>query len=149
MAEFDTEAEAARIARQVDATARRAAERFADSGPVSGQARSSDGTVRVEVQPGGGLTDVQLTHQALQDGADALARQITELAATATRRAGDRMYRTLAPVFGTGAREQLVSLGYEPLPDEDVTDDGRDDVTGDITDDIMDNTVNPGSGRSG
>ena len=133
MAEFDTEAESARIARQVDATARRAAERFADSGPVTGQARSGDGAVRVEVQPGGGLTDVQLTQQALQGGAEALARQITELADTATRRAGDRMYRTLAPALGTGARQQLTSLGYEPLPDETVDDDGVDDAVSPVS----------------
>lgn len=142
MTEFDTDAEAARIARRVDETAQRAADRFERAGPMTGQAQSGNGAVRVEVQPGGQLTDVRLTPEALQGGAETLARQITQLADTATRRAGDRMYRTLAPALGDGAREQLASLGYEPLP-SDIAEDGPADSDG-----VADNPVS-GSGGDG
>jgi hypothetical protein len=49
-----------------------------------------------------------------------VVQQIMELSRTATRRAGDRMYRALSPVLGPGGDDQLRSLGYEPFPkDED------------------------------
>ncbi|MBK1789236.1 YbaB/EbfC family nucleoid-associated protein [Prauserella cavernicola] len=100
-------------------TAAQAQDRFARIGSVAGKAESGDGSIRVEVAPGGLLTDVTLTHAALRSGTDAVARQIVELANKATRRAGDRMYRALSPVLGPGSDQQLASLGYEPLPDDE------------------------------
>jgi hypothetical protein len=75
------------------------------------------------VNPGGLLTSVRLSHAALRSGCDAVAQQIMELSWTATRRAGDRMYRALSPVLGPEGEDQLRSLGYEPFP-EDEDDDG-------------------------
>lgn len=119
MAEFDVEAEAARVSQRVEQTAERAQAQTARTGRITGQAGSADGDVRIEVEPGGLLTDVHLTRGALRVGPDALARQIMELADVATRRAGDRMYRALAPELGAGGQRQLNSLGYEQLPDDD------------------------------
>ncbi|GAB3473750.1 YbaB/EbfC family DNA-binding protein [Amycolatopsis cihanbeyliensis] len=119
MAEIDVEREAARVSEQVEATAERAREQFARAGSVSGQAETPDGAIRVEVNPGGLLTGLTLTQVALRGGSDALARQIMELTQRATRRAGDRMYHTLAPVLGPEGEQQLKSLGYEPLPEDE------------------------------
>ncbi|CAM2911122.1 YbaB/EbfC family nucleoid-associated protein [Saccharomonospora xinjiangensis] len=117
--ELDAQREADRIDEQVRQTSERAAGQFARMGAVSGTAESGDGAVRVEVAPGGLLTEVRLTHAALRSGTDALAQQILALANTATRRAGDRMYRALSPVLGPDGDATLASLGYEPLPEDE------------------------------
>ncbi|PXY32599.1 YbaB/EbfC family nucleoid-associated protein [Prauserella muralis] len=124
MAEFDVDREASRVSEQVERTAERAQEQFARAGSVAGRAESADGAIQVQVAPGGLLTDVRLTHAALRAGTDAVAQQVMELAQRATRRAGDRMYRALAPVLGPDGERHLASLGYEPLPDDE------DDVPG-------------------
>jgi hypothetical protein len=119
VAEIDFDRELSRMSEQVEATAERAGERFAKVGRVVGKAEAPDGAIRVEVNPGGLLTNVQLTPLALRGGADAVAAQIMELANRATRRAGDRMYRTLAPVLGPSGEKHLKSLGYEPIDEDD------------------------------
>ncbi len=121
--EFDAEREADRIDEQVRQTSQRAADQFARVGSVTASAESGDGAIRVEVAPGGLLTNVRLTHAALRSGTDALAQQILALAHTATRRAGDRMYRVLSPVLGPDGDATLASLGYEPLPEDEEEDD--------------------------
>ncbi|MFC4001874.1 YbaB/EbfC family nucleoid-associated protein [Prauserella oleivorans] len=117
--EINVDLEASRVADQAERAAEQARERFDRVGGVTGRAESADGGIRVEVAPGGLLTDVRLTHAALRAGSDALAQQITELAHRATRRAGDRMYRALAPVLGPDGEKHLSTLGYEPLPDDE------------------------------
>ncbi|TLW90583.1 YbaB/EbfC family DNA-binding protein [Saccharomonospora piscinae] len=128
--ETDADRDAARIGDQVRQTSDRAARQFSRLGGVAGKAESGDGAIRVEVAPGGLLTDVRLTHAALRSGTDALAQQIMTLADTARRRAGDRMYRALSPVLGPDGDATLASLGYEPLPDTDVDDEGYSPVLG-------------------
>jgi DNA-binding protein YbaB len=123
--ELDAQHEAQRIEDQVRRTSQQAADRFARMGTVAGKAKSGDGAIEVEVAPGGLLTGVRLTPAAFRSGTDALAEQIVALAHTATRRAGDRMYRALAPVLGPDGDAALASLGYEPLPEDE--DDGGDD----------------------
>lgn len=123
MAEFDVDRETARVSEQVDQAAEHAKEQFARVGSVSGRAESGDGAISVEVNPGGLLTSVRLSHAALRSGCDAVAQHIMELSRTATRRAGDRMHRALSPVLGAAGEDQLRSLGYEPFP-EDEDDDG-------------------------
>ncbi|SFW92301.1 YbaB/EbfC DNA-binding family protein [Amycolatopsis australiensis] len=107
---------AARVAEQADRAGSAAAARLARSGPVVGKASSGDGAVEVQVAPGGLLTGVTIHRSALRHGSAVLADQIMELAQRATRRAGDRMYHALASVVD---REQLETLGYEPIPDDD------------------------------
>ena len=118
MADFDMDLAAARVADQVDRAASDADARFARSGPVTGKAESADGAISVEVAPGGLLTGLQLHRSALRNGSAVLAEQILELAQRATRRAGDRMYHTLAPVLGADD-PNLHALGYEPLAEDD------------------------------
>jgi hypothetical protein len=110
---------AARVAEQVDRAASEAEARFARTGPVIGKAESGDGGISVEVAPGGLLTGLKLHRSALRYGSGPLAEQILELAQRATRRAGDRMYHTLAPVLGADD-ENLKALGYEPIPEDDA-----------------------------
>ncbi|MEU0535982.1 hypothetical protein [Amycolatopsis tolypomycina] len=114
MAEFDVELASARIAEQAARAESEASARFARSGPVVGKA-AADG-IEVQVAPGGLLTGLSIHRSALRHGSAVLADQIFELAQRATRRAGDRMYHALAPVVD---REQLETLGYEPIPDDD------------------------------
>lgn len=116
---MDTERDAFRVSERVRRTGERAQEQFARAGSVAGHAESENGAIRVEVAPGGLLTDVRLTHAAFREGTDALAQRIMELADHATRRAGDRMYRTLSPVLGPAGEKHLFRLGYEPLPDDE------------------------------
>ena len=122
--EIDVEREANRIDEQVRRTSERAAEQFSRVGSVGGKAESGDGAIRVEVAPGGLLTEVRLTHAALRSGTDSLAQQIMALAHTATRRASDRMYRALSPVLGPEGDATLASLGYEPLPEDEDDESG-------------------------
>ncbi|KDN23395.1 hypothetical protein [Amycolatopsis rifamycinica] len=116
MAEFDIELATSRIAEQASRAGAEASARFARSGPVVGKATSPDSTIEVQVAPGGLLTGLTIHRSALRHGSAVLADQIFELAQRATRRAGDRMYHALAPVVD---REQLETLGYEPIPDDD------------------------------
>ncbi|WP_157357316.1 YbaB/EbfC family nucleoid-associated protein [Amycolatopsis nigrescens] len=90
-----------------------------DFDKVSGKAATPDGAISVEVNPGGMLTEVKLTPLALRSGSEAIAAEIMRLAQRATRRAGDRMYQTLAPVLGPNGDKHLKSLGYEPIPEDD------------------------------
>lgn len=126
MAEIDVDREVARAADQVDRTAARAREQFERVGPIVGRAEAPDGALSVEVEPGGLLSEVQLSSRALRSGSEAVAEQIMGLAARATRRAGDQMYHALAPVLGPGAQQRLASLGYEPIPEDDEDAPGMD-----------------------
>ena len=107
---------AARIAEQADRAGAEASARFERSGPVVGKAVSGDGAIEVQVAPGGLLTGLTIHRSALRHGSSVIADQILELAQRATRRAGDKMYHALAPVVDA---EQLETLGYEPIPDDD------------------------------
>jgi hypothetical protein len=114
VAEFDVDLAVSRVAEQADRAGAEAEARFARSGPVVGKA-SADG-IEVQVAPGGLLTGLTIHRSALRHGSTVLADQILELAQRATRRAGDKMYHALAPVVDA---EQLETLGYEPIPDDD------------------------------
>ncbi len=116
MADFDIDLASARIAEQADRAEADASARFARSGPVVGKASSPDGTIEVQVAPGGLLTGLTIHRSTLRHGSAVLADQIIELAQRATRRAGDKMYHALAPVVDAS---QLEVLGYEPIPDDD------------------------------
>src|SRR5207248_2561660 len=100
VSDVDMDLAAARVTEQANRAAAEAGARFARSGPVVGKAESADGAISVEVAPGGLLTGLRLHRSALRYGSSALAEHIFELAQRATRRAGDRMYHTLAPVLG-------------------------------------------------
>lgn len=121
---MDYDLEVSQVSEQADRAAEQARERFSRVGSVSGTAESADGAILVEVSPGGMLTNVRVSPAALRAGSDAIAQQILDLAERATRRAGDAMYRALAPVLGPDGDRQLASLGYEPVPDEELDDDG-------------------------
>ncbi|WP_410594511.1 YbaB/EbfC family DNA-binding protein [Amycolatopsis sp. lyj-23] len=114
MAEFDIDLTSARIAEQAAQAGAEVSARLARSGPVVGKA-AADG-IEVQVAPGGLLTGLTIHRSVLRQGSAVLADRIFELAQRATRRAGDRMYHALAPVV---AAEQLETLGYEPIPDDD------------------------------
>ncbi len=116
VADFDIELATARITEQAERAEADASARFARSGPVVGKAASPDGTIEVQVAPGGLLTGLTIHRSTLRHGSAVLADQILELAQRATRRAGDRMYHALAPVVD---KAQLDVLGYEPIPDDD------------------------------
>jgi hypothetical protein len=119
MADIDLDREAARVAERADRAADQARERFAQVGKVTGKAESGDGSIGVEVSPGGLLAGVNLTRSALRFGSDSIAQQIMELSNLATRRAGDKMYQALAPVLGESGTKHLQSLGFEPMPDDE------------------------------
>jgi uncharacterized protein (DUF2126 family) len=120
--DIDIEHELAAVDRRVREASEQAAERVARAGRISGRAGSPDGSIQVEVAPGGLLTDVQLAPAALSADMDTLARQITALADRATRLAGASMHDALAGVVG---EKHLESLGYVPVDDEP---DGEDDT---------------------
>ncbi|UVS81938.1 YbaB/EbfC family nucleoid-associated protein [Actinokineospora sp. UTMC 2448] len=120
--DIDIDRELDSVARKVERTRADAAERTARVGPISGRASSGDGSVTVEVKPGGLPTEIVITPRGLQLGADALAAQIMSVAAHATRRAGGAMHAALAPVLGPGGEKHLADLGYEPLDDDDDAD---------------------------
>lgn len=119
MADSDFDREAARVAERAERAGVQARERLDRAGRISGEAATGDGAITVEVGPGGLLTDVRLTNAALRSGSEVVAAQIMELSRTATRRAGDRMYRVLAPMLGPGGERQLTALGYEPISEDD------------------------------
>lgn len=99
----------------------RAAAQVTRAGRISGRATSPDGGISVEVAPGGLLTDVRLAPSAMAADMETLARQITVLAARATRLAGGNMHKALS---GVVAEKHLESLGYVPAEDEPDADDG-------------------------
>ncbi|MET9000575.1 YbaB/EbfC family DNA-binding protein [Amycolatopsis sp. Hca4] len=114
MSDFDVDLAAARIAEQASRAGEEVSARLARSGPVVGKA-SSDG-IEVQVAPGGLLTGLTIHRSVLRQGSAVLADRIFELAQRATRRAGDRMYHALSSAVPP---EQLETLGYEPIPDDD------------------------------
>jgi hypothetical protein len=114
LADFDVDLAVSRIAEQASRAGEEVAARLARSGPVVGKA-SADG-IEVQVAPGGLLTGLTIHRSVLRQGSAVLADRIFELAQRATRRAGDRMYHALSAAVD---REQLETLGYEPIPDDD------------------------------
>jgi hypothetical protein len=118
--EIDIEHELAVVDRRVRHASEQAAERVARAGRINGRAGSPDGGIRVEVKPGGLLTDVRLSPGALSADMETLARQITALAERATRLAGGNMHQALTGVVG---EKHLESLGYVPAEDEPAVDD--------------------------
>ena len=114
MAEFDIELASARIAEQASRAGAEVSARLERSGPVVGKAAA--GGIEVQVAPGGLLTGLSIHRSELRHGSAVLADRIFELAQRATRRAGDRMYHALSAAVD---REQLETLGYEPIPDDD------------------------------
>lgn len=117
MAEIDIDHELAVVDRRVRQAGAQAAAEVARVGRISGQATSPDGTISVEVAPGGLLTGLQLTPAALQVDMDILARRIVSVAERATRLAGGNMHKALSPVVG---EQDLESLGYVPVDDDDA-----------------------------
>jgi YbaB/EbfC DNA-binding family len=118
--EIDIQHELTAVDRRVRQASEQAAERVARAGRISGRAGSADGSIQIEVAPGGLLTDVRLSPAALSADMDTLARQITALADRATRLAGANMHEALTGVVG---EKHLESLGYLPVEDEPATDD--------------------------
>jgi len=103
-----------RLAERAAAAAARSAAELAAAGPLTGQARSADGSVTVVVAPGGMLTDVTLTPAALRRGSAELSREVVALAARATRQASGRLHRTLSGVLDPTATRALGALGLPP-----------------------------------
>ena len=114
MAEFDIDLASARIAEQASRAGAEVSARLERSGPVVGKA-AADG-IEVQVALGGLLTGLTIHRSVLRQGSAVLADRIFELAQRATRRAGDRMYHALSSAVPP---EQLETLGYEPIPDDD------------------------------
>jgi hypothetical protein len=119
--EIDIEHALTSVDRRVREAEDRAATRVTRAGRISGRAASPDGAIGVEVAPGGLLTDVRLAPSAMAADMETLARQITVLAARATRLAGGNMHKALSGVVG---EKHLESLGYVPAEDEPDVDDG-------------------------
>jgi len=119
--DIDIEHALAGVDRRVRGAEDRAAAQVTRAGRISGRAASPDGAISVEVAPGGLLTDVRLAPSAMAADMETLARQITVLAARATRLAGGNMHKALSGVVG---EKHLESLGYVPAEDEPDVDDG-------------------------
>ncbi|OLF11813.1 YbaB/EbfC family nucleoid-associated protein [Actinophytocola xanthii] len=117
MAEIDIDHELTVVDRRVRQAEEQAAAEVARVGRISGRATAPDGSISVEVAPGGLLTDLRLTPAALQVDMETLARRITSLAERATRLAGGNMHKALAPVVD---EKELESLGYVPVDDEEA-----------------------------
>jgi len=117
VAEIDIDHELAVVDRRVRQAGEQAAAEVARAGRISGRATSPDGTISVEVAPGGLLTDLQLSPAALRLDMDTLARHIVAVTERATRLAGGNMHRALSPVVG---EQDLESLGYVPVDDADA-----------------------------
>jgi hypothetical protein len=79
---------------------------------IVGSASGDDGAVTVEVEVGGRLRAVRLTHRALRYGPKYLAETVLSTAAKATARANHRAHQ----VLGARAQSSLDSLGlsYDP-----------------------------------
>lgn len=89
--------------------------------PIIGTATGDDGAVTVEVEVGGKLRAVRLTHRALRYGASYLAETVQSVAARATARANHRAHQLYAQTLGPRAAAHLDSLGlgYDPALLED------------------------------
>ena len=113
-----------RLAERAAAATDRGAAQLAAVGPITGQARSADGSITVVVSPGGVLTDVRMTPAALRRGSAEISREVLALAARATRQASGRLHRALSGVLDPAATRSLERLGLppperRPEPDED------------------------------
>lgn len=117
--ERDLNLEFRRLDESVARTGEQAAQQHAKVGRITGRADLGDGSVGIEVAPGGQLTEVRLSAAALNRGPQVLAQQIFELAQRATRQAGASMHAALSPVLGDSGEKHLASLGYQPIEDED------------------------------
>jgi hypothetical protein len=122
--EIDIDHEMAVLDRKVAQAGEQAQAQVARVGRISGRAGSPDGSIEVEVAPGGLLTGLTLAPAALSGDMETLARNITALADRATRRAGSNMHKALAPVLGERGEKHLESLGYVPVDDEEDAVDG-------------------------
>lgn len=112
------------VAERAAAAAERSSSRIAATGPLTGRARSADGSITVEVSPGGVLTDVRLTPAALRWGSAAIAREVVALAARATRQASGRVHAAVSGVLNPATTRALGELGVapperRPEPEED------------------------------
>lgn len=99
------------------AAQRRVAEALTGTGrPITGTARSDDGSVTVTVGLGGGLRSVRLSPEALGLGAEQLSRTVLAVAQRATARANQRAEHALTRVLGRRADRPLgtLGLGYDP-----------------------------------
>lgn len=103
-----------RLAERAAAVAARSAAQLATAGPLTGQARSADGSITVVVSPGGMLTDVTLTPAALRRGSAVVSREVVALAARATRQASGRLHRALSRALDPAATRSLGALGLPP-----------------------------------
>ncbi len=112
---------AQQVAQRVAGVVDRAATQLAATGPVTGRARSADGSIAVVVSPGGVLLDVRLTPAALQRGSADLAREVVTLAARATRQASERVHRAVSAVLDQDTARALGGLCLlPPEPDHDA-----------------------------
>ena len=101
---------------------------LAVAGPIVGVASGDDGAVTVEVEVGGRLRAVRLTHRALRYGANYLAQTVLTVAAAATARANHRAHQVYAQALGSRADEYLDGMGlsYDPaLLDEEPAERSR------------------------
>ncbi|RZS36846.1 YbaB/EbfC DNA-binding family protein [Herbihabitans rhizosphaerae] len=117
--EIDIEREIAALDERMARAGERAEQRVASLGKLSGTASSPDGTITVEVEPGGLLSDLRLSPAALAQGSDSLARNITALVDKATKRAGGALHKALAPTMSPEAVREIESLGYVPYEDDE------------------------------
>lgn len=117
--EIDIDREMAVLDRKVAQAESQAQEQVARVGRITGRVSAPDGSIEVEVAPGGLLTGLTLSPAAVSGDMEVLARNIVSLADRATRRAGSNMYKALQPVLGERGEKHLESLGYVPVDDED------------------------------
>ena len=94
---------------------------LANAGPIIGTATGDDGAVTVEVEVGGRLRSVRMTHRAMRYGASYLAQTVLNTAAKATARANQRAHQVYAQALGSRADDYLdrMGLAYEPALLED------------------------------
>jgi YbaB/EbfC DNA-binding family len=118
--EIDIDHEMAVLDRKVAQADEQAQAQVARFGRISGRAGAPDGSIEVEVAPGGLITGLTLSPAAMSGDMDTLARNIMSLADRATRRAGSNMHKALSPVLGERGEKHLESLGYVPVDDEDA-----------------------------
>jgi uncharacterized protein YjiS (DUF1127 family) len=78
---------------------------------IIGQAKNVDGSIRIEVGPGGGLTSIVLTDAAMRLGQTELADTILDLVRTATAQANQRVKHTMREQLGELSDDELTALG--------------------------------------
>lgn len=93
----------------------RIAEVFAKAGPIIGKA-TADG-VTVEVGVGGRLRSVQMTPQAMREGASRLSATVVSVAERATAKANQRAQQLYAQALGRDAGKVGDGLGLAYDPD--------------------------------